>query len=89
MQPIIYQLKTFPDLNFFFVPSSSVDGLDLLMVVPILQPTPTAVRPKMKKTVKIFYIFLFRLHCFASQLSETDFTKFRNVYDSYLATFDD
>ena len=33
MQPLLCQLRTLPNLNFFFVPSSSVDVSDLLLVV--------------------------------------------------------
>ena len=36
-QPLIYQLRTLPGLNFVLVPSKSVDGSDLLPVVAILQ----------------------------------------------------
>ena len=35
MEPLIRQLKMLPDLNFSFVPSSSVDGSDVLLVVAI------------------------------------------------------
>ena len=58
---------------FIFGPTVVIVGLALC------KPTMTTVRPKMKKTVKSLYIFL--LLClgytvFASQLSETNFTKF-------------
>ena len=36
MQPLICQLEMLPDFNFFFAPSSSIDGSDLLLQLELV-----------------------------------------------------
>ena len=61
---------------FIFGPTVIICGFRSLKALP--KPTMTTVRPKMKKTVKSFYIFLqlsYGYTIFAFQFSEANFTK--------------
>ena len=66
-------------LTVFFIFGPTVVICQFRSLKTLSKPTMTTVRPKMKKTVKSFYIFLQLCYGYtvsASQSSETNFTKF-------------
>ena len=66
-------------LTVFFIFGPTVVICQFRSLKALSKPSMTTVRPKMKKTVKSFYIFLLLCYGYTvsvSQFSETNFTRF-------------